>query len=319
MPEFSTVSLMRETPEAMRRFVDYYERAGASEILIYHDGPAPDVQLGSCAVLIECDEAFWNARGGRPEALESRQGAVFLIGLERCRTPWLLVVDADEFVFGDMTIAELLELVPDDVDAVRLPTAEAVWGPGDPFGVPFASTYFRTAWPPGKVSRLMCRLIFGRISGQMRSGLTGHTGGKEFIRTGRGIDEIGNHRAYRGGREVTVDARRIDRRLEAMFLGHFDGIGLEHWTRKWYMRAEKETGSVRMREARSAQMKLILRTTREGDAAMRALFARYYGLTPVQYRTLSAMGRVFRRDIFAAAGEPPSGDPAPAQASPTTS
>ena len=41
MAAFSTVSLMRESPEIIGRFVHYYLAAGADEVMVFHDGPAP--------------------------------------------------------------------------------------------------------------------------------------------------------------------------------------------------------------------------------------------------------------------------------------
>lgn len=301
MAAFSTVSLMRERPGTIRRFVDYYRSAGAREILIFLDCPVPGLAVERPAVVVVCDEAFWAVRGGRPEVLEHRQRAVYLAGLERCGTPWLLVVDADEFVFGDRPIPVFLDRIPEGVGAVSVPTAEAVWGPGDRFGEPFASTYFRTAWPVGNASRLLRRLVFGRASGQMRNGLTGHGRGKEFVRLGRGIDTIGNHRSWRGGEEVTVPAARIGRAFEGMYVGHFDGLDLTRWERKWWMRTSGETVAVGMSGPRKAQMALIARGFQEGDAARRALFARYYRLSRLQYLALAALGHAFRREIFAPA------------------
>ncbi len=144
MASFSTVSLVKETPDVIHRFAEWYRAAGASEVLIYHDGPAAQMELGSGVTQIECDEAFWNDLcGGRPPVLEDRQSAVFAAGLERCGSDWLLVVDADEFVFGNRAIPDFLDNVPGTVDAVSVPTAEAVWGPGDALGEPFGSTHFR--------------------------------------------------------------------------------------------------------------------------------------------------------------------------------
>jgi hypothetical protein len=312
--DFSTVSMMRETPEIVGNFVDYYRRAGARQILIYYDGTAPEMRIDHPAEIVECNEAFWAERGGRPKALEDRQAMVYLAGLERCRSPWMLVADADEFVFGNLRVPDFLDRVPDEVDAVRLPTAEAVWGPGDTLGASFGATYFRTAWPRGRVGRLLRRAIYGKVAALMPNGLAGHRRGKEFIRTGRGIDGIGNHTASRDGRLVTVDVDRLDRKLQGMYLGHFDSVGRAHWERKWRMRAEERTHSVNMARLRLAQMGLFLGSMERGERAITDLFARYYSLTRLQYLALSALGRAFRRKIFVRERErepaPPSADQA---------
>jgi len=304
MVAFSIASLMHEPPEIVDRFVDYYRRAGAQEILIYVDGPAPPEPPKPPAVVVACDAGFWQGRGGRPEGLENRQMAVFGAAAERCRTPWLLIVDSDEFVFGNRAIPDFLDRIPDAVDSVRVPPAEAVWGPGDPLGEPFAATHFRTTWPTSAVSRALRRLIFGRVSAQMRQGMTGHTRGKAFLRTGRGIDTIQNHGARRGGQRVTVDLARVDPHLRGMYVGHFDATGLEHWQRKWRMRIEGATLATAMSRARKAQMQRIERSIREGGDAPRALFARFHGVTRMQYLALATLGHGFRREIFAPGSSP---------------
>ncbi len=301
MAAFTTVSLMREPPGIIRRFIEFYRRAGASEILIYYDGPVPAMSVEYPAVLVQCDAAFWARRGGRPNTLERRQSEAFRAGMERCRTPWLLVVDADEFVFGNRDITDLLDNIPEKINSVRVPTAEAVWGPGDAFGVPFAQTFFRTAWPDRAISRILRRLVFGRISAHMRRGLTGHARGKQFFRVNRSISEIRNHSVLRDGRKLTLGLGQVDRRLKGMYLGHFDAVDLDHWQRKWRMRAE--TTTVEMTKERKALMALFLAVEANGDRPTPTIFARCYRLTWYQYLMLFALGRGFRRRIFAPAEE----------------
>ena len=224
---FSTVSLVKETSDIIKRFANWYRSAGASEVFIYHDGPAPEMTLGAGVVLVECDDAFWaDLCGSRPAALEDRQSAVFAAGLAKCRSDWLLVVDADEFVFGNRAIPEFLDAVPPSVDAISLPTAEAVWGPGDELGVPFGSTHFRMAWPRGWIWRRLNRLILADMAHHLQRGVTGHTSGKEFIRASKPYSLIKNHVALRDGVLITRRAGKISPELRGMFLGHYDAIGL---------------------------------------------------------------------------------------------
>ena len=239
MASYSTVSLVLETQDVMERFVNYYRSAGAGGSGLL-DGKHPPFSLDVPeVVLIECDAAFWSQLcGERPEILEVRQSAVFAAGLARCRSEWLLVVDADEFVFGDRAIPDFLAEVPDTVDAVSLPTAEAVWGPGDELGAPFGSTHFRLTWPRGR-RRLLKRLIYGDVARYLPLGLAGHAAGKEFIRTGRSYSLIRTHDAQRAGNTITRWAADIKPSLGGMFLGHYDAIGLERWQEKWHHRNQQ--------------------------------------------------------------------------------
>ena len=301
MASFSTVSLVHETPEVIARFARYYAAAGADEVLVYLDGPAPglaDLDLRGLT-LIECDAAFWELSGGRPAVLEDRQHLVIQAGLARCRSDWLLVVDADELVFGDHALPDFLDAIPGGVDAVSLPTAEAVWGPGDDLDLPFCSTCFRIKWRSDRLWQALGRPIYGEAARYMRCGLIGHVTGKEFVRAGRAYSRIGNHAAERDGEVITRPAASIAPSLAGMFLGHYDAISLARWTEKWRRRIEGKTLAEWMSGPRTAQMELVAERLRRGDAATRALFAAFYGLTRPQYSALSLMGYAFRRGIFA--------------------
>lgn len=295
---------MRESPDVIRRFARYYLSAGAAEVLVYHDGPPPDLGEADLPglVVVACDADFWSGQaGGRPEALEDRQAAIYRVGLDRCRSDWLLVVDADEYVFGDRPIGRFLDGVPDGADAVLLPTAEAVWGPGDDLDRPFGSTCFRTRWRSDTLWRRLRRPIYGEVAHFMRRGLVGHIGGKMFLRAGREYSVIRNNAAERGGVVISRPADEVDPALRGMYLGHFDAIGPARWTEKWRRRIERETLAVGMTETRTSQMAAVEARLAEGDAATRALFRRLYALGPVQFAVLRRMGLAFRRDIFAGA------------------
>jgi hypothetical protein len=299
---FSTVSLMRETPDVVRRFAAYYRDAGADETLVYHDGPLPP-ELAALEVpglvLVACDDVFWEAlAGGRADGLEDRQSAIAQAGLARCRSDWLLVCDADEFVFGDRRIPDFLDRIPASVDAVSVPTAEAVWGPGDDLSVPFGSTHFRLKWRSDKLWKGLRRLVYGEVAPHLNSGLAGHVSGKEFLRAGRSYSWIRNHSAQRDGVGITRPAASIDPALAGMYVGHFDAIGLARWTEKWRRRVERDTLARNMSETRTSQMQLIADRLRGGDGPARALFRRLYGLTRAQYALLALLGYAFRRKLF---------------------
>jgi hypothetical protein len=302
MASFSTVSLMREAPDVVRRFAEYYRAAGADEILVYSDGPADELRELDVPglVVIEADAAFWTERlGERPAVLETRQSEVAKDGLRRCRSEWLLVVDADEFVFGDRPIPGFLDGIPTGFDSVAVPTAEAVWGPGDELDTPFGSTHFRLKWRRARLWRALGGLVYGRsIARHMQHGLTGHLSGKQFLRTGRTYTSIRNHSAHRNGKPITTQARRIDPDLAGMYVGHYDAIGLARWRDKWRQRIERDTIANNMTGQRRAQMRMIAHGLAAGEKPTRALFRALYGVSRAQYAVLAALGYAFRRDIF---------------------
>ena len=79
---------------------------------------------------IECDAAFWELAGGRPAVLEDRQHLVIQAGLARCRSDWLLVVDADELVFGDRALPDFLDAIPGGGRRGLAPHGGGGLGPG---------------------------------------------------------------------------------------------------------------------------------------------------------------------------------------------
>lgn len=298
MASFSTVSLMRESADVIARFAAHYAALGAEGVLVYFDGTAEEA-AGLAApglTLIPADAVFWAAAGGRPERLEARQWAAYRLGLARCRSDWLGIVDADEFVFGDRAVGAFLDAVPAAVDSVSLPTAEAVWGPGDDIAAPFGSSYFRTPWRNARVWRLSRGLIYGDVAPFLRRGLLGHVLGKQFVRVGRDYGHVGNHDAERDGVVITRPAAALG--LGGMYVGHFDAIGLERWSEKWRRRIARETVAERMAAVRLDQMAAVAAALDAGDAAALRLFRRLYGVSRMQYAVLAALGCGFRRRLF---------------------
>jgi phage gp37-like protein len=299
MTAFSTVSLMRESPEIIGRFVRYYLAAGAEEVMVFHDGPAPFPLENPGMTLVECDAAFWaKACGERPVALEDRQSAVYGLGQRRCRTEWLLVVDADEYVFGDRSIPSFLGTIPEDAESVSLPTAEAVWGPGDQIDAPFGSTHFRLEWRRPWLWRLAWRPLYGGMGADMRRGLLGHVRGKQFLRADRRYSAIRNHDVLRDGRVLTRPAAEVAPALSGMFLGHFDAISRARWTQKWRQRLTGETVARGMAGGRTRQMSRIGERLGRGEKDARALFRTFYGLSRGQYAVLNGLGFAFQKNIF---------------------
>lgn len=296
MAGFSTVSLVRETPDVLLRFAGHYLRAGAGEVLAFWDGDDPPALPEVAGLtLVSCDAAFWAGLGGRPDGLEARQAAIYAVGMARAAGDWLLVCDADEFVFGDRPLADWLDAIPPGEDVVRLPVAEAVWGPGDDLGADWGSTHFRTVWPRERLWRLLRRPIYGPVAPFMRRGLLGHIEGKQVLRVGRPYSAIRNMAAERDGRLIGRPAAAISPRLVGQWLGHFDAVGVGRWQEKWRRRIARETLAENMSSGRNAQMALIAERIAAGRGA--ELFASFYGVSRGQYAALRSLGHAFRRPL----------------------
>lgn len=305
-PSFAVAALVREAPEALARFARHYARAGAASVTLYGDGPedrAEAVAGVPGARFVPCGPGFWDALGrGRPESVEARQVAVYEHALARLEADWLLPCDADELVFGEgaEAISRFLGAVPAGVPSVQVPSAEAVYGPGDALGAPWAARWFRLPTE----DRAMLAEAYGEDAALFQRGLLGHHEGKSFHRRGAALAWIGLHLAGRpGGGVASVPA--CDAAPEAwsgawpgaaLRLGHYDALSLERWEAKWRARLSGAVRAALMGPERRAQMAVIGEALAAGRGA--ALFARLYALDERQAALLSARGLAVRRDLF---------------------
>jgi hypothetical protein len=223
---------------------------------------------------------------------EEAQAAIYNAAWKACQSDWLLVVDADEFVIGPEPICALLQAIPPDVDAIRIPTAEAVWGPGDDLDKEFGCTHLRTPIPKG--SRLMQRIVYGNLAPLFHMGLLGHTAGKHFVRREARIDTVRLHNSLKDGRPVGQWAAAATPKGRGFILAHFDAIGFERWREKWRRRLAGEIKAQDMSAQRKAQMSIIAKSLSEGDAAMRGTFAQMNSLTKWQCLILQQLGALTR-------------------------
>jgi hypothetical protein len=306
---YTVVSLVREPADVLARFLRFYLSGDAERLLLFVDGPAPDGLPSDPRLEVQvCDEAFWLALvpGGRTSDLIAMQEAVFGEALRRCETPWMLVVDADEFVCGDRPASEGLAAVPDGVDAVTLRVAEAVWGPGDDLALPYGSSYFRR--PLGRLAaRAAMPALYGRLAPLFRRGLLGHVDGKSFVRRGGDFDVVGCHHPRRAGRPVGGWAEGA---MAAFRVAHYDAIGFERWQAKWRRRvsglAEVPDASLQRRRLTTS----IAAEIEAGETRARRLFAELFSLDRGQtavLRTIRGLEDPAGSEALLALREPPAG------------
>ncbi len=301
MSTFSVLTMMREEAPVVQRFVQYFRAEGVAQIYIYYDGPT-DHLSGidmECVELVECDEAFWRSLcGTRPQSLSGAQEVIYMHAYLKSDSEWLHITDADEFIFGDLAIKEFLEMVPNEVEVLRVRSAEAVWGPGDCEMNAFASTYFRLPITQDWLARLLARLLYLDAGVLFRHGILSHVEGKQFIRRGTQPDKISNHDSLRSGARMGKWAHEISPQLGQMFLGHFDAVSLSRWREKWRRRYSGETTAPGMSARRVKQMRTIELALSGSEDEARQLFKKLYVLNGFQYRVLRTLGLAMKRDIF---------------------
>lgn len=312
MARFTVVTVVKEDPSVILRFARHYARLGAERVLIHHDGPldpaaaralGPDAFGDDRIRLIVCDDAWWSRiEGGRPGVMNRRNTDIFTRLHRSGDWPgdWLLVCDADEFVIADGPLGPLLDLAPPEVDSILVPSAEAIWGPGEDIEAEFGSSWFRRPFPSDEAWERERRAFYGPIGRLFGRGLSGHPTGKSLTRRGAPVDRINLHWAARGGASISIPAAEAHPGLAGLELAHFDAISMARWRRKFARRAKRfgqegGTGSPR----RQRQRTLINVATRLGRPFDRWLFRSIYVLDRRRLDQLAARGLAFRRDIFA--------------------
>jgi hypothetical protein len=306
MARFTVVSMVREDPEVLRVFCSYYTRCGAERIVIYYDGTRDEAaplsvlrDIGPVEI-IPCDEEFWATHpGGRPSIVSDRQCEAFSRTYADCTSDWMLPCDADELLLLPRDLGAWLQEVPREMEAVRFPTAEAVWGPGEDIEAAFGTRLFRLVFPDMAMWQRDRLNIYGPAGLIMKQGVAGQELGKYILRTGCDNIRIQIHRVQRDGQDITVPVEQICDPEDRIYLGHFDAISFSRWRFKLSRFGRKGKTLSKVRGRRRILRVLVYRLGHFGPRPLRWLFRKLYCLSPRQVAELSARGLLIERDLFA--------------------
>lgn len=308
MPTFSVAAMVRETAGVLARFAAHYTELGAAQVRLFYDGTAEEADTAGRAalerdprvVVTVCDAAFWEERGGRPDLIRDRQSRLSALALEQAEADWLLICDADEFVAAGMPMTDFLAALPaEGADSVVISPAESFWLEGEDYCTPFTASHFRRVCHNRLLWPLIALGTYGRRAPLFRRGVLGHAAGKQFLRRGSRFDLIRVHNAWRGGRAVSVWARRIDPALGAVELAHFDAVSLAGWDAKFARNAAEPNPAWMQGKtaARRRQFQAYAAAASRGPEALEALFRDLYVLSPRQHRLLARQGLVLQHQI----------------------
>jgi hypothetical protein len=135
---FSVCCMMRESPDVVRRFCQYYRQIGAEDVLMFWDGnprgeerhALENAARAGGSSLVFCDDDFWRGLGvdGPNLHLEALQSRIYHFGYEQCKSDWMFFCDADEFLVSPVSVSDVLKAIPEDVQSLRVQNFEAVWG-----------------------------------------------------------------------------------------------------------------------------------------------------------------------------------------------
>jgi hypothetical protein len=227
-------SVLKEPLNVTLRFVAWYLDQGAERITLFFDDPQ-DPAIGVLSDTpevncIPCTPDFWETLGLSPEVrFTKRQNAAITSAYRGQVHGWLLNVDSDEFLaLREGRISDLLAAQPDEVQAVRVLTAELVQP------VP-ARDDMQFRCP---MERDVARRVYQnntRFFGPRRKGLMGHPQGKSLTRAGLKRARLRQHWA-----EIPGQGRAHEVELgvaDGAYLLHMIGEDFATWRKKvpWRM------------------------------------------------------------------------------------
>lgn len=179
-PSFRVVAVVKEPEHILRRFVGWYLAQGASRITLYFDDPSdPSLPLLSGLPKVDavaCTPDFWRGIGEDPETrFTARQNSALTHGYHQDGADWVLVVDADELLWREGGLPDLLAAQPDGTRSLMVPPAEYALSEGE-------GATFRLPIP-----RRVVNEIYGDLADifRRRLGLIGHAIGKAVHRAGQ--------------------------------------------------------------------------------------------------------------------------------------
>lgn len=187
-PTWGVVSTIKAPVRDILNFAAHHLDLGAHRVIVYldDDNPAAFAALKAhpkCRV-IECDDAYWKRRKGRPDKHQSRQTA----NATRCyrRGPgvdWLVHIDVDEYLWPQSPLPGQLAMLAGDVISARIRPIEAL--APDPNAPPKPGhTWFKSFAHQQKPRRAQTSTIYPTYGQFLNGGFLSHVAGKIFVRTG---------------------------------------------------------------------------------------------------------------------------------------
>lgn len=274
MSSWSIVSTVNEESEVLSIFVQHHLAIGCSEIHLYFDNPADPAKslfLGDSRVKISDGSQI-------PDSHERKQSLNATDAYQRCRSEWLIHIDADEMVFCETGVGAALAALSPDVRQLNLLPWEAVFPDARSASQPFFSVHFRSALKSSGQPQILQNQYYPEAGPAMRSGLTGHLVGKSFIRKTNAAVRARIHfwKSAVEGEEIPVHQAGTGIRLL-----HFDAISFPQWKRKLERRICGDVVMKAMGVHRLTQLEAFKSAYQQaGEGALEGLFNQLYTVRP---------------------------------------
>ncbi len=181
MSDWTTVTTANAPSWMIVLHSQYHRGLGARTPVYFLDAPQkylPEERalLSECARIVPCDDAYWNAIGGRPPRPVLRQLVNLRVARKMLDMQWILHIDIDEFLYiYDWGHIEGVFDLPREISEIRIQNAERVLA----FG--------KKAWTDGylRVRTQKSQLLekhYGLSSGFFGLGMSNYFHGKSFVR-----------------------------------------------------------------------------------------------------------------------------------------
>ncbi|WP_238367103.1 glycosyltransferase family 2 protein [Mesobacterium pallidum] len=298
-PSWGIIATVKAPTRDILNFVAHHLSAGAHRIYLYLDDGDPVTAKAlkghKQLKVVETGAEWWAKRKGRPDKHQARQ---VMNARHACnRNPecdWLIHIDVDEFLVGDVSAA--LDAVPVTCLAARVRPIEAL--AEDPAHPTAPATCFKGFHVDQKARQAAAARAYPTWGQHLSGGFLSHVQGKVFFRAGIGM-RVKIHNAY-----LDDDENPGQVELGDLALCHMHAESWEAWRGRFDYRLDKGSyraelrapvwrnqGGLTLHELFTGLMET------EGEAGLRAFYDEVCLATPDTQARLEAEGLLRRIDL----------------------
>lgn len=280
---WSVVTLTKNTHAEFTRFVDWYRKLGATEIvLFFHDPDDPNiasVQDATDVRVVRLTDELLSEMGTDRSNHAWLQDNIGTYAYRSLKTDWVVRLDIDELLYvpDSTTLGQVLSTLPLDVQSPVVSPLEVLPGLS-----PAGKHRLRGEMEPPVLAE-----IYEDAAQYLRSrkGLLGHRMGKSITRTGLTDLTINAHTARYIDRARPIKRPRIAT-THGIFLLHFNAEDFWSWQNKVLFRSRNASFD----PALTARLRELDAMGAEGVEEMERLFAAINDFSDERFTRLVALG-----------------------------